>query len=200
MNASKTKVSYFTAKFLNSTSKPYIKLTLGLSPLEYISEYKYLGLTINTNLNFKKHLTTTLKSVSHKAYKLYKIRNCLSAKTALQLYKSMILPVVDYGDIFTHNKNDKILKKLQTIQNRCILTIFRLQKLANTNEEEKKLDLLPLTERSALHVLQFAFDLSVSDTTLFTKASLSQHNGVATRSMAPDRHQFKIFRPVKKTH
>lgn len=197
VNASKTKLSYFTSKFLNSTTKPYKKLILGHSPLDYVSEYKYLGLTIYTKLNFKKHLVNTLKSVSHKAYQLNKIRHSLSAKTALQSYKTMILPIIDYGDIFLQNKSSKYMSKLQTIQNRCIRTISKLPRLTNTKEEEKMLELLPLNERRALHTLQFAHELTINEKTLFTNTTTLQSQRATTRAMNPERHQFKIFRPTK---
>lgn len=68
-------------QIFDSTTKPYKKLNLGVSQLDYVSDYKYLGLTIDTSLTFKKHLTNTLKLVSHKAYQLYKIRSSLSSIT-----------------------------------------------------------------------------------------------------------------------
>lgn len=133
----------------------------GMIQLDYVADYKYLGLTIDTKLTFSIHLNNTLKSISHKTYQLGKIRNSISAKTALQIYKTMILPILDYGDIFFHNKRGKLLKKLQVLQNSCIRIISKLPRLTNTTEEEVKLGLLPLKMRRSLHILQFAHNIAI---------------------------------------
>lgn len=89
---------FFSSKHLNSTSKPYTKFKLGNVDLDHVEEYKYLGVTIDARLTF----TTTLETwwiVSFKVSQLERIRKSLTNKIALQLYKSMILPVMDYGDI-----------------------------------------------------------------------------------------------------
>lgn len=107
---------FFTSKFLHSTSKPYKKLLLGDCELDYVDDYKYLGVIIDTKLTFTKHLNKTIKTVSYKASQLCKIHNSISAKTALQFYKTMILPMLDFGDLFFHNKSKKLINKLQVIK------------------------------------------------------------------------------------
>lgn len=198
VNASKTKVAFFTSKHLNSTTKPYKKLTLGHTDLDYVNEYKYLGVTIDTSLTFKKHISIIIKSITHKAYQLQKIRNCLSSKIALQLYKSMILPVIDYGDIFYHNKCSGLLNKLQVIRQRCIQTISKLPKYTNTSEEERKLNLLKLTVRRALHIYQFAHETIINNPHLLEKNQANRPTSLRkTRSQNPIRNQFSLFRPTK---
>lgn len=65
----------------------------------------------------------------------------------------MILPIMDYGDIFYHNKNSSLLNKSRLYKMfKCIRIISRLPRLTNTSEEEHKLG-LPLR---SLHILQFA--------------------------------------------
>lgn len=139
INASKTKVMSFSSKHLNTTSKPLKKVKLGHSELDYVDDFKYLGISVNTKLTF----TTHLKNLINKVSLLHRIRKSLTDKVALQLYKTIILPVMDYGDLFYHHQNAKLVKKLLTIQNRCVRIIARLPTLTNTEEEEKKLNLLP---------------------------------------------------------
>lgn len=110
----------------------------------------------------------------------------------------MILPVMDYGDIFYHNKNAKLLNKLHIIQNRSIRIISKLPRLTNTDNEMQKLDLLPLTTRRALHTLQFAFDLVKNQPHLIDQfSSTSQEERMYTRSRNPYRNTFTLFRPTK---
>lgn len=142
VNAGKTKVMYFSSKFLNSTSKPYRKLNFGGMDLVFVDEYRYLGLTIDTRLSFAHHINNTLKTLSFRVMQLKKIRNSITHKIALQLYKCMILPIMDYADIFCHNKSSKLLKKFQIMQNRCVRLISRFPRLTSTEEETKKLELI----------------------------------------------------------
>lgn len=86
MNVDKTKAMFYNSKYLNSTAKPRRKLTLGGKPLDWVSEYKYLGVTIDTSLKFNKHVKN-IKNVSFRLHKLRRIRGFLSKRTALQLFE-----------------------------------------------------------------------------------------------------------------
>lgn len=110
----------------------------------------------------------------------------------------MILPVMDYGDLFYHNKNARLLNKLHIIQNRSVRIISELPKLTNTDSEMKKLDLLSLSTRRALHTLQFAFDLIKCQPNLVIQFNnVFSNDRMHTRSHNPNRNQFNLFRPTK---
>lgn len=128
----------FRVQIFEPTCKPYQKLTFNNNELDYVDSYKYLGMTIDSWLTFTQHLNNTLKTVSFRVMQLKRIRSSISHKIALQLYKCMILPILDYADIFYHNKNVSLLAKLQIIQNRCVRIISKLPRQANTESEEKK--------------------------------------------------------------
>lgn len=91
---------YFNSKHPNSTYKPLRKLTLGDRGFDFADDYKYLGVTIDAKLTFMKHLINIIKTVSFKSSQLSKIRTCLITETSSLLYKTIILPIIDYGDIF----------------------------------------------------------------------------------------------------
>ena len=87
-------------------------------------EYKYLGTIIDELLSFHNHLKNTIKILVHNIYLLQKIRYYINENAATKIYKSMILPYADYGDIFFTKANSQQLKKLQTLQNRALRIIF----------------------------------------------------------------------------
>ena len=72
------------------------------------------------NLNYNKHLQNCIKIASHKVFLLSKCRNCITNEAALRIYKKMILPLIEYGDVLYDNSNTRLLGKLQTLQNRCL--------------------------------------------------------------------------------
>ena len=61
--------------------------------------YKYLGIFLDSHINFDKHMDYVSKITSRKTFLLAKIRNLIDQQTALYIYKSMIMPIFDYGDI-----------------------------------------------------------------------------------------------------
>lgn len=99
----------------------------------------------------------------------------------------MILPIMDYADIFYHNKNSGLLKKFQTIQNRCIRIISKLPRLTNTEDEERRLELLPLNTRRAIHIIQFASDITYKQPNLLISTiNVNNTNQTITRSRNPE--------------
>lgn len=150
-NVGKTKSMYFRSKYLNSTSKPFRKLSLGASEIEWVTEYKYLGITFDSGLTFARHLKSLKKNVSFKVHKLARIRNCLKQKTASLLYKRMILMVMDYGDLFYASASKCLLQKLNVLQSKAIRVICKLNSRSNVTAAADSLELLPLCSRRGLH-------------------------------------------------
>ena len=55
-----------------------------------------------------------------------KIRYLITTSTAFMIYKATILPLLDYNDIVYSLLNENLKKKLQSIQNRALRTVFIL--------------------------------------------------------------------------
>ena len=88
--------------------------------IDRVHTYKYLGITLDANLTYSKHLENHIKTISYKALLLAKMRKYISQDGAIRIYKTMILPVLEYGDILYDGANMKLTGKLQTLQNRCL--------------------------------------------------------------------------------
>ena len=58
---------------------------------------------------------------------------------ALMMYKNMILPIIEYGDIYMYSSTAEYRKQLQTIQNGALqgLTPQNSIKQQNSNSVEK---------------------------------------------------------------
>lgn len=102
VNVSKTKSMFFSHKrHVNKLCTSNLEVSFNSEPIELVSEYKYLGVWIDSQLSFAKHVKTIIKNVSFRLSKLSKIRDSLSKKTSLLLYKALILPLYDYGHILS---------------------------------------------------------------------------------------------------
>ena len=94
--------------------------------LSYVNTFKYLGIDIDRNLNMKSFNDSMFKIVNHKLYLLKLIRPSLTIDAALAVGKSMILSLIDYGNIFLPCITQEDKSDLQKLQNkilRCCLNI-----------------------------------------------------------------------------
>lgn len=141
----------FPAKKPKTSDHQYLstikKLQIGGSTIDYMTDYEYLGLTIDMNLKFTKYTTSLAQSVAYRLSTLSRIRASMSTSTALTLYKTMVLTLFDYGSLFYHSANISLLNRLQTLQNKAIRIICGLPKRENTDYLHTKINLLFLTER-----------------------------------------------------
>ena len=88
--------------------------------LHWVSHYKYLGVILDSTLTFNNHIQNLIKVLSYKSFCLSKLRHLLNNTASVAIYKSTILPYVEYGDnIYAGAKLD-LLNKIQRIQNRCL--------------------------------------------------------------------------------
>ena len=101
--------------------------------LKMVPSFKYLGMTLDSTLNSNLHIAQIIKCVCHKMTLLAKLKRYLNESTALVIYKSMLLPYLDYGDIIFCNSNKKDLDKLQRLQNKCLRICMGKDRLFHTH-------------------------------------------------------------------
>ena len=128
INIKKTKLQYFPHN-RNTNCSAFEENNICLmynQKLSYVNSFKYLGIDIDRNLNMKNYFDTVFKLINHKLYLLKLIRPSMTIDASLAVGKSMILSLIDYGNIFltTLTQDDKSdLQKLQNKILRCCLNI-----------------------------------------------------------------------------
>ena len=98
LNASKTKLMAFGTRQRVKKCKDVV-VNLEGTMLQLVPPYKYLGFQLDSTLSFNYHVNSVSKTVAYKINLLARTRRCLTNDVALKIYKSMILPYFDYGDI-----------------------------------------------------------------------------------------------------
>ena len=122
-NTDKTKVMVFGSKHTLERVPTY-EIKFDGSALQSVTSYKYLGVALDGQLNYGLHVNKIIASISGKLKQFQLMRSFLSIRAALLVYKSMMLPVLEYGDILLSSATLKKRKKLQVLQNkglRCAL-------------------------------------------------------------------------------
>ena len=117
LNATKTKLMMFGTRYKIKKAKEVNILVEGVT-LQIVQTYKYLGITLDSTLTFNYHVRTVTNMISYKANLLAKVRKFLHEEVAIKIYKSMILPYFDYGDVIYGSASQESLDKLQRLQNR----------------------------------------------------------------------------------
>ena len=69
-------------------------------------------------------MNQVVKTVSYKLSLLQKLRPLITRQAAIQIYKSMVIPYFDYGDILYNCSSEKLFTKLQKLQNRGLKICF----------------------------------------------------------------------------
>ena len=174
INADKTKFVCFGTKQRIKKCRN-IKVALLNTFIQQVPSYKYLGVSLDSNLTFNLQIQMTYKKVSHKLYVLSKIRQFLNTKSAILIYKSMILPYFDYGDIIYMFSSKNELDKLERLQERCINICTRTYGRDNIDNIRIIHKLPTLERRRNCHINNFMYKRNVN-------IEKNDDNSIQTRS------------------
>ena len=92
---------------------------------------KFLGITFDTQLNFKKHFEEILDCCNTRYHCLRFLVNKKwgpSPATIIQIYKQCIHPIFEYGSLLTITASDYIISKIQRLQNKFVRLALCLPK------------------------------------------------------------------------
>ena len=125
--------------------------------LKLVPYFKYLGLTLDSTLNYSQHISSVIKTILYKMTLLAKLKKYLKNDSALQIYKSMLLPYFDYADVIFDKANLKDTGKLQTLQNKCLRICTGRDRRFDTDRAHKLAHTPFLKDRRAAHICNFMF-------------------------------------------
>ena len=92
-NPSKTEVLYISA----NNKDVNIELKFGDTILQNIREHKHLGITLMSNGKWSAHIDNVCKSAYKQINVLRKLKYLLNRSTLSKIYKTFILPVLEYS-------------------------------------------------------------------------------------------------------
>ena len=75
---------------------PIVKLNDKI--IEVVDKYNHLGIIVDYQLNYESHAQKVINKVSSKLYQFRKMRYLHNTQATLAVYKSMILPILEYGN------------------------------------------------------------------------------------------------------
>ena len=162
---------------LNKSQTPLLKI--GEASLSITNTYRYLGMTLDTQLNFKAHTKIILRNINHKTYMFRRTHPSLTEDSALKVLKCIMLPVIDYADIIHTCTNKTILDRLQNAFERALKTLYPGDR-SGIPALSVKAKVNKLSDRRHMHLLDAAFNLTldhsnIDDRDIRTRAHDGKH-------------------------
>jgi len=100
-------------------------IKFGDTPIKWENKIKYLGITIDKNLNFSSHvqnIVTKTKGAKFSLFPLLNVRSALSINSKLFIFKTYIRPIITYaGPAWTANISIEPVKTRGTSINHPML-------------------------------------------------------------------------------
>ena len=159
INIKKTKAMLFGTRNTLKQARHY-NIDLSNESLHYVKDFNYLGIKLDCNLDYELHATECYRMVAYKLYLLTHIRKYINIEQAICIYRSKILPYFDYGDIFYNNTFQRILYKLQILQNRALRICLNKDSRYHVNLLHSESNIPLLTNRRNTHILNFIYPRS----------------------------------------
>lgn len=123
INPNKTQAIIFTKKHF---TRPETQLKINNIPIEWKNSVKYLGITLDSKLTFKKHLIESSRKGRGLLKQLYPLLNSnknMSLADKKLLYTSLIRPAITYGSPCSSIAAKTNLNHIEVIQNKSIRMI-----------------------------------------------------------------------------
>ena len=126
---------------------------LGENPINQAQHYKYLGVMIDANLNFKQHVDKLQAKVSKRIGVLGRIRNNVTVDSANQVYQSLVFSVTDYCDVAWSSIGKVERDRLYRAQRKAAKIVLKTKH----SDAEEDLKWLPLSMRRDMHTINLTF-------------------------------------------
>ena len=117
-------VLFGSAKRLHTVEN--FEISINGQRIKQVFKYKYLGVVMDDSLSWRDHVHHALMKASARVGMLRRLRNDISMHTANIVYKSYVLPTLDYCDTVWNCCNVGDEEKLEKIQRRAARVVMKV--------------------------------------------------------------------------
>jgi hypothetical protein len=103
-----------------SITRPTSITYLDGSDLEYVDNYKHLGVWLDCKLSFQTHIKHLQSKIKSWIGFLFRNNASFTHAIKLTLLKQTILPILDFGDVIYKIASDTLLSKLDAVYQSAI--------------------------------------------------------------------------------
>ncbi len=99
----------------------YPDLFLHGEKLTKVTSHKHLGVTITSNMKWNLHIDAALKKAASRLSNIRKIRLIITRKARETLYKSLVLPLLEYGSVLFDNCTMYLKQRLESFHRQAAI-------------------------------------------------------------------------------
>lgn len=181
VNVGKTKAILFTPCISDS----YPEIKLGNVPVQYVPDYKYLGMIIDKDLKFRAQISSLSGKLARVVGISYSIGSLLNVPAALSVYFSLAYSHISYIISVWGNSGVTRIGEIQVQQNKIIRNLFQHHfPNLHTDELFARLELLKVSDIYRLELGKVMFKTINSDSYPFLNnmlVDLQWHHNQNTR-------------------
>ena len=122
LNATKTKVLRIAPRNRNVEKTKY---TIDDNTIEQVNSIKYLGITLNSSLTWDDQVNNVIKKANRMLGLISRLGRGVSQQALLCLYKSLVLPILEYGVPSWYVYTRKHVEALERVQRRATRLILK---------------------------------------------------------------------------
>uniref|UniRef100_A0A3B3CIL0 Reverse transcriptase domain-containing protein n=1 Tax=Oryzias melastigma TaxID=30732 RepID=A0A3B3CIL0_ORYME len=153
LNKNKTEVIVFGAK----EKRLDVTTELQSIQLKTTNQARNLGVVIDTDLNFDKHIKAVTKSAYYHLKNISRIKDLMSKQDLEKLVHAFIFSRLDYCNSVFTGLPKKSIRKLQLIQNSAARVLTRTKKVDHISPVLRSLHWLPVCQRIDFKVLLLVY-------------------------------------------
>ncbi|KAK7096772.1 hypothetical protein V1264_003836 [Littorina saxatilis] len=194
VHPAKTKTMVITSRQKHQLAPLDLKLSLGSLPIEQVREHRVLGVTIDSELNWKCHLNNMNKTLSRNMFLFSQLRYYVDTSVLKLFYHAHILSHLSYASTLWDNCSDVHMMKLNSLHRRAAKLMVPNSSVT-TDKKLKLLDLLPLNQQLKLNKALFMFRVTNKEVpeyiqSLFQRAT----NRYGSSKFIPPRPRLDLYK------
>ena len=128
--------------------------------IQQVNVIKYLGIEIDSQLNFKSHIDNVQSKIAKGIGILFKLNKILTPKTLLMLYYALVHPHLSYGILIWGSTYKSYLNTLQLSQNKAMRAITKHRSYERITPIYRKLQILKINDLFKLETAKFMHQFS----------------------------------------
>ena len=195
LNESKTDILLVKGGLGVDIEAEFGALDLGDLQLYPSRSVKNLGITFDSGLNFKHHINGVVKTCNYHIRNLYAVRKYLNKDTLIGLVHSLILSHVDYCNSLFLGLPNYLLKKIQTILNKCARLIFSLPPGTPTTHYLIELHWLPVKARIEFKVCLLVYKAMMFKQPKYIVDMISRPETETQMSLRSSDDSYRLYEP-----
>ena len=126
---------------------PFTSVDIAGSSVQLTDGVKILGVTLDSQLTFNKHVQNVCKSVNYQIKALRHIRSSLTTDMARTVACALVNTRLDYANSVLFGTSDANIKKLQRVQNSLASVVTNTRCTEHIHPILKQLHWLPIGHR-----------------------------------------------------